>query len=518
MRLRLKASAVLLVLAACARGGCGACGKEPLARLTDTQGAVERDFASAVSQWTEAQAGARFENGDGLRTAQGAEATLQVARAGKVVVQSETTIRFGQGRPNSAERFSLEVVAGTATLIAGAEAMNVGTRFGNAVIAAGSSVRLGKEAHGLRYEVLFGRATFPTRDGQRIALTKGQVFEIEIGLAQLESTARAASEVAPATPDTLAPTEPGDAGARDAGNKSTPSPAELEGGSDSAGVGLGLDYAELTLRAGASATIYDPKPPTAIGFAVEELCPEGAIVRVGAGKRARSARGTAQINLALSAGTHDYRVVCGGADANRTKAAATGTLYIERKSGTDQLPRSAPINDIDLDGRRYTAMFQNLAPAIRVRWPKAPPAARYVLHASLANGKTLALPAGDPALSLAPGEIPEGENRLYFEVAGDGTTRSWETLLVVKFDNAAPTASLRLPPANGFAAGPSVQVEGVALASSTVSVNGQALPLDSQHRFSAAVPLAAGARALAVKIDHPRTGARYYIRRPLGGQ
>jgi hypothetical protein len=69
---------------------------------------------------------------------------------------------------------------------------------------------------------------------------------------------------------------------------------------------------------------------------------------------------------------------------------------------------------------------------------------------------------------------------------------------------------------DGFVRAPSVEVEGVALPSSAVSVNGQALALDAQHRFTGSRPLAAGARALSVRIDHPRIGVRYYIRRPQG--
>jgi hypothetical protein len=191
-------------------------------------------------------------------------------------------------------------------------------------------------------------------------------------------------------------------------------------------------------------------------------------------------------------------------------------VFVLHKSGADSLPRTAPTNSIDLDGRRYTVMFQNLPPAIHADWPKAPKADHYVVHGTLASGKALALTTHEPSYRFGPGEIPEGENHLYFEAAAKDTPRSRETTVVVKFDNAAPTASLRLPAVDGFVRAPSVEVEGVALPSSTVSVNGQALALDAQHRFTGSVPLTAGAHALSVRIDHPRIGVRYYIRRPQG--
>jgi hypothetical protein len=504
---------LFMAFAACARGGCAGCKPEPLAVLTETLGSVERDFARAEGRWSAGKAGARFDDGDGLRTGVSAIAVLRLGEAGLARVESETTIRLRRGGAATRQRMDVEVESGTATLLAAKdEGLGVRGKSGSAVLAPGGSLRVQQTQHTQRYEVVLGRASVTTREGKTRELTIGQVFEVEIGLAELEH------KQAP-PPRAALPAAPIDAGSqkRDAGAP----PAQTEHAlvatdTDAAEVtAAGLDYAEIALRPGNSATIYDPDPPTAVGFNVGELCPQGASLRVGFGKQSKSARGRSLLSLSLAAGGHDYRIVCANADGAHSKV-VSGTVWVVRKAGTDKLPRSAPHNAIDLDGRRYTVIFQNLAPTIEAHWPRAPAAQGYALHATLASGKTLSVRTREPSYSFKPGEIPEGENRLYFESDTPSAQRSRETTVVVKFDNAAPTASLRQPPVEGFAPAAGVAVEGVAMPGSSVSVNGQAVTLDAQQRFSAEVPFAQGTRALAIRIDHPRIGTRYYIRRPAG--
>ena len=65
----------------------------------------------------------------------------------------------------------------------------------------------------------------------------------------------------------------------------------------------------------------------------------------------------------------------------------------------------------------------------------------------------------------------------------------------------------------GFEPGPTVHVAGIALPGSQVSVAGQQFALDAQQRFAGDVPLPSGVHAIAVRIQHPRTGVRYFVRR-----
>src|SRR6201999_1832737 len=94
-----------------------------------------------------------------------------------------------------------------------------------------------------------------------------------------------------------------------------------------------------------------------------------------------------------------------------------------------------------------------------------------------------------------------------------GGTRSKETRIEIKFDNAAPTATLTAPANGGFAPGSTVTVAGAALEGWKISVGGKDLPLDDQLRFSGQATAPAGQRALAIEFVHPKRGLHYYLRR-----
>jgi hypothetical protein len=129
----------------------------------------------------------------------------------------------------------------------------------------------------------------------------------------------------------------------------------------------------------------------------------------------------------------------------------------------------------------------------------------------LDGGRERRISLNEPRHVFAAGALPEGRHELSFDAAAAGHSRP--TTITLRFDNAAPTASLRLPPVAGFAPSDRVEVAGIALPGAQVSVLGKRLPLDPQGRFSGEVPVAVGSTALAVRIQHPRTGTRYYVRR-----
>src|SRR4051812_2079545 len=70
------------------------CGDRPLAELRKAEGDVARDRRGDEQHWASAEAGARFSWGDGLRTGKSASAELRVGENGRVLVDSETVIRF----------------------------------------------------------------------------------------------------------------------------------------------------------------------------------------------------------------------------------------------------------------------------------------------------------------------------------------------------------------------------------------------------------------------------------------
>jgi hypothetical protein len=502
-----------LALAWLVCAGCNSCTSQALAELVETQGAVQRDLASHLEQWGAARVGARFERGDGLRTGPGAQALLTMSGGVKVRVESDTTIRFKTRTDGAEQRVGLDVAGGAATVQSADAPFEITTELGLAVLAPGATLRVHRGERGQRYDVVVGQATFPTRDGQPVSLSQGQGIEVDFGLAQVQKP----KAEAPAPPTPHGPAT-ADAATPPAADAATPTPVEparddAQGPSSTEPSEAGLDHADVLITAGRSATIYDLRPPTAVGFTLGGLCTGPAQLRIDSGRHAKSVRGAEQINVALGAGAHTYKVSC--IDATGKPAAVSSKLQVLRQSGTGRLPRSAPTDVIDLDGRPYTLLFQNLLPAVQARWQGAPKSIGYTLHASFQDGRTTTFATQAPVYTFATGAFPEGTTSLYFEAAPPATQRSPQTRVSVKFDNAAPNASLQKPPASGFAPTEQVPVEGVALAESEVSVNGQVLPLDSQHRFSALVTLPAAARALSVRIDHRRTGVRYYVRRAL---
>jgi len=117
---------------------------------------------------------------------------------------------------------------------------------------------------------------------------------------------------------------------------------------------------------------------------------------------------------------------------------------------------------------------------------------------------------GSPSYSFAVGALGEGEHALTFEGGG---ARSKSTSLVIRFDNAAPTASITSPADGSFAAGARVTVSGTALPGFVVSVGSETLEQDAQNRFSKVVAAPAGQGALPIRFAQPQRGVHYYLRR-----
>lgn len=653
MRVLQSVALLVGVVVACTIAACKGCSGGAVAELTDAKGKVERDVAAAVGSWSTAERGARFEVGDGLRTASDATAMLRVGRKGRVHVQSDTTIRFSRGETASAEAPAmLEVERGEARVEAGDEALTLRTELGQAVLGAGATMTVSRAASGTRYRVLVGNATFEGKDGEPKAVAPGEAITIGLGTAVFEAMSeietRAASDggaVQAARPEGGATDAP-DAGVvviatiegvvsrRGAGAEAwsplgqgtsalgaddeldvgpsarasvqrgreravlsqgryqigavdaplvraldgqvqveasegqsvriavpggTITALAVAGGTKASIAVRGEDgradvrvergkvdatggdtklslaqgqhgelaalarapqpevataYAELVVPAGELFRVYDPKPPTIIGFNVSKACGEGlAEVRV---EGEAPARGRGQVNVAIGPGMRDYAVHCVAGDVAADKPALRTKVRIVRNDGARRLPSTPPKNDVAVDGRRYTLMYQNLKPILTARWRDAPKAPGYVLHVTPPRAPTLSLRSTRPEYVIPASALRDGAHRLQFETSGKSKVSSKETLVDVAFDNAAQTASLELPPASGFKRGSTVDVVGVAVEGSRVSVGGKRLPLDAQQRFRAQVAVASGERAIAVRVQHPRDGIRYYLRRAAG--
>lgn len=277
--------------------------------------------------------------------------------------------------------------------------------------------------------------------------------------------------------------------------------------------------ADLVIQAGESPVVHDPAPPTAVGIRFGDACPGEGLVELSESASFRGeiliSKGSGQANVRVEAGgrrggTRHYRVRCieqgGLADA----AAASGTIRVVRDAATRQLPRAAPVNTVDADGRRYTVLYQNRLPQIAFQWPGTSDTGPYKLHVTPEKGESRVFDTPAPTYRMRAGELDEDTYQYYFQGA---STRSKTSVLRIEFDNAAPSAYLRLPAVNQAWRGDSLEVAGTALPDSEVSVAGVAVPLDRQGRFSTQVALPVATGSVAVRLTSPRQGVHYYLRR-----
>ncbi|MCP4448214.1 MAG: hypothetical protein GY811_23180 [Myxococcales bacterium] len=269
--------------------------------------------------------------------------------------------------------------------------------------------------------------------------------------------------------------------------------------------------AHMTLGTPKSATLHVAKKPTNVRISFSDHCARG-VVEVSKSKnfrRARSHEGDGGAIVQLSSGANRYRVRCYSGDTLNKKPAATGRLSVRRDSGSRPLPKGAPSNSIDADGRRYTVLFQNRMPALTFRWPNAPASGGYVLHVQPreGRGKWRQESTAKAKKSFASGAFAEGVYEYWFTGGGKESKHSQ---LAISFDNAAATGYLSSPKASDSLSGSTVKVSGAAVAGWTVSVGGQELRLDRQFRFDQDVPV--GPDGIAVRFSHPSYGVHYYLR------
>ncbi|MET0339481.1 MAG: hypothetical protein ABW252_00685 [Polyangiales bacterium] len=263
----------------------------------------------------------------------------------------------------------------------------------------------------------------------------------------------------------------------------------------------GPSYRNLLARAGESFVVHAPEAPVAIGFDIGKCPGEGVLELMGARQQAR---GTGSANLLFSPGIRGYTLRCIG-PRGPGNIVARGSVHVLVDPGTRKLPPRAPTSQVDADGRSYTIYYQNQLPEVAVRWPNAPVQKEYKLDL---DGTPVSLTA--PEHLFTSGSLRDGTHTLSFQAQG---RRSRTTTVIVRFDNAAPKASLGSPPNRAFQAGDLVTVEGVALPGWRVSVQGGTVQSGAADRFSGQVQTSEEQRDIAVRLSHPRLGTHYYLRR-----
>ena len=461
MRVDVRALGIALVLAA----ACGRCGDaDPaLAVLVEVLDEVEESRRADPARWSAAERGNEFRRGDAVRTGTAGAARLALSNGSRLRMGPLSVVRFGERDRGPA----LSVEAGVAEIETGAAEMMVASGSRRARVGGRSRVRVSADAERFDLEVIVGGATVETAAGQRLAVRAGK----SIGASGSDPFSTAGIAAIPRRPD---------AGVGD-------------GVGDGVGVGVGdgdeeLGPPEVTIPAGESAVIHDPKPPTNVR--IEDGCASGGTVRVGGTQRAVRPGTTAR----LRAGSHRVRVGCDGA------AAVTGTVRVVRDSGRRRVKTRAPNNTVEADGRRYTVLYQNRLPRFTFGWPDAPETDAYTLHVRREGGDAKTYTSPKPSRNLRSGAIREGDYEWWFE---GGSRRSPTTTLHVGFDNASPVANVR-PIADGA-------VSGTAMEGASVQVNGEDVPVDGAYRFRADVGKRAG--TVVIRIAHPSRGIHYYVRR-----
>jgi hypothetical protein len=366
-----------------------------------------------------------------------------------------------------------------------------------------------------------------------VPIDAGQGVRIHVGSAEIQrftlKVGTAVVEEQPTAPDAAAAAA---APSRDAGsppppNGAAPPPAEraaaaepnargaraeAAGEADARGARRETSHADITINAGESATLHDGRASVAVRLPVDRLCAGEAIVEVG-GRHHRHERftGTRSVVVHLRPGARTYRVRCAD-DGDGAAPRAEGALTLRKDNGYVPLARRAPSNVIDADGRRYTVLFQTRLPQLTLAWSGAPGgAARLELHVqSPAGERTIA--AVSPSRPLPSGTVKEGTFVLWYAAAGG--KQSPKTTVSVRFDNAAPTAQFfRTSAAEPGTPRGAITVDGVTVDGAKVSVGGQPLAVDAQGRFHGASAPLDGDDAVAVRLDHPRSGVHYYVRR-----
>lgn len=441
--------------------------KSSLATLIDFSGEPERDTARAVKEWSKAEKGDDFDDGDGARTNANAEAHFRISGGARLRLKPASVIRFKRNKSSKKGSIGLQVEVGEADVRTDAGTLSIDSEFGPILIEKNSAVTLSRKGERMVLNVDLG--TIEIGDEGR-SLAAGESVELEIGGIEVDVPAPAPQQEA--------------------------APEKVEEPSEELEFGDGIKKYDLVVDAGAAFVVHDPDPPTAIGFRASGVCKGPARLTSGALKT--EAEGT--LGLPLVKGRHDYQIRCLDAP---DKVAASGTINILHDNGMRNLPAFTPQASVATDGRKYTVLYQQKLPQVAVTWPSAPQASGYTLTV---GGRTIN--TSSPSYTFRSGALRAGTHQMTFSAATDPPRKSRTTTVQVVYDTQAPAARVSDPP-SGFAPG-SVTVAGQALPGWTVSVDGQELPVDGQRRFSSKI---SAGWSLPIAFSHPTHGLHYYLRR-----
>ena len=259
-----------------------------------------------------------------------------------------------------------------------------------------------------------------------------------------------------------------------------------------------------TIAAGESPVIHDAAAPTPVRIGFGTTCTGPGTVEVAKDRSFKRviarAGGHDAANVLVPVGSFFYRVRCPG-------KGASGTIRIAKDSGRAPLPKAAAKTLVEMDGREYTILYQNLLPELTLSWRTAPKKAGYTFVIKPQSGAEKRFTSPTPKITLRPGELREGTYTAWVEP--DGGRKSDAGKLSIEFDNAASSAQIEdVEEQSG-----NLHVKGMVIEGSTVTANGAAIELDRHRRFSADLAPGADQDGAAIRILNTKGGIHYYVMR-----
>jgi hypothetical protein len=494
-----------------------ACRREPtVATALEVAGTAERSRGD--QPFTAAGPGTTFAVGDTLRTGAATRVRLGLAGGGVIRVGENARLRFQRGALVGQQAPDIAVDLGSAEVEETSSDLSIVTAVGLAHVERGARVRVRTDGQTTNLEVVVGRAVM-LEAGQEVAIDAGHGVRIHLGSAEIQ---RFALKVGEAVVEQQPPPRDAASAAPDAEGTAMAGTVGADGGEASAAAAPDApaadegvraphsesSHADFTVDAGETATVHDGRPRAAVRLRTEAICAGDAIVELGGRGRHERFSGSRAVVVRLKPGSRPYNVRC-ASDGARAKPRASGVLSLRRDTGDVPLARRAPLDVLDADGRHYTVLFQTRLPLLTLAWAAAPAGdERLELHVASADGEHV-VPSANPRRPLPGGTLREGTYTLWYRAAGG--KQSPKTTVSVRFDNAAPTAQF-FRAAHGAQKG-AIAIDGVTVDGAKVSVSGQPIAVDGHGRFRTEASPLAGDEAVAVRLEHPRTGIHYYVRR-----
>jgi hypothetical protein len=485
---------------------CDACAPEAVAELRGRTGHVERDYASSVERWSDAELGTRFRIGDGLRTSADSHAMLELAPAGTAYVAPSTVVRFSADAPGQpAQHIVLE--AGSIELSSDRFEIVVHTPRALARLSRRTRVKLSAgDERGGSISIALGSASL-LRSGEDtpIAVRQGETRTLVPWdtLPAQSSPLALTAEVQPAAADALAA-----------------SPAPVVDAPDAA-VGPAPSEPAAKPAPSKAAKTVPPKPEPAPPADVRVSLSEHAVIHAdalpiraelllpscadGSGELSVGERrmpSDTQAALELGAGRHAWSFRCTG------RVLGEGALLVQRDEARAALPGTPADVQVATDGRRYRVRHTGTPPNLAVRWPGAPSKGPYTLRiTSGGRARELRLPA--PSTVLRGAELGSGNLELVFsQLAGVSAPI---TTVELSVDGQPDLLAWETSP--GAPRGGRVTVRGHVLPGSRLRLGGARVEAADDGQFAAQVTVPAAARAVVAEVTHPLLGRHYYVRR-----